>query len=313
MDTYTWPIEVEDLTVAYGRTKALDKMSLRVGAGTVTGLLGPNGAGKTTLVRVLATLMRPQRGTARVMGHNVVGDALGVRRKIGLAGQFAAVDQELTGRENLETIGRLYHLPRAEARRRATAILERFGLADVADRRAGTYSGAMRRRLDLASSLTGRPPVLLLDEPTTGLDPRSRQELWAIVDELRRDGTTVLLTTQYLEEADRLAQHIAVLDGGTVIAYGTPAVLKAGIGADILRIGLHDPADVPAARLLLAGLGTIEDPLSVRVTRPDASVEALRRLDAAGLRVSTIELARPSLDDVFLHLTGHPTIREESR
>ncbi|MDI6105910.1 ATP-binding cassette domain-containing protein [Actinoplanes sp. NEAU-A12] len=326
IDTPPCPVEVEDLAVAYGKVTALAGLSLRIDAGTVMGVLGPNGAGKTTLIRVLSTLLHPSRGTARVMGHDVVQDPLPVRLAIGLAGQYAAVDQELTGRENLEMIGRLYRLPRAEARRRAGEVLERFDLTAAADRRVGTYSGGMRRRLDLAASLTGRPPVLLLDEPTTGLDPRSRQELWAIVDELRAEGTTVLLTTQYLEEADRLAQRIAVVDAGTVIAEGTPAELKAGVGTDVLRIRLHEPATTAAAAPLLADLaatGTTvgadcpAGELTVRVTRPDASAEALRRLDHRGLHVATIQLTQPSLDDVFLTLTGRtttsPALAEELR
>ncbi|MEU4162623.1 ATP-binding cassette domain-containing protein [Actinoplanes sp. NPDC026670] len=323
MHTYTEPpVEVEDLAVTYGRVTALAGLSLRIEAGTVMGVLGPNGAGKTTLIKVLSTLLRPSRGTARVMGHDVVRDPLPVRLAIGLAGQYAAVDPELTGRENLEMVGRLYRLPRAEARRRAGEVLERFDLTAAADRRAGTYSGGMRRRLDLAASLTGRPPVLLLDEPTTGLDPRSRQELWAIVDELRTEGTTVLLTTQYLEEADRLAQRIAVVDAGTVIAEGAPAELKAGVGTDILRVRLAEPGTLTAATPLLAdlaaaGTAVLSDPsnseLTVRVARPDASVEALRRLDDGGLRVATIQVTQPSLDDVFLTLTGRTATTEESR
>ncbi|MDP9818199.1 ATP-binding cassette domain-containing protein [Spirilliplanes yamanashiensis] len=307
-------MEADDLAVSSGTVTALDGLHLRVAAGSLFGLLGPNGAGKTTLVRVLATLLRPDRGAARVMGHDVVRDPLAVRLSIGLAGQFAAVDEELTGQENLEMVGRLYRLPVAEARRRARDVLERFELTDAARRRVGTYSGGMRRRLDLAASLTGRPAVLLLDEPTTGLDPRSRQELWAILDELRDAGTTVLLTTQYLEEADRLAQRIAVIDAGRVIAEGTPAELKAGIGTDVLRIRLHEPAALDAAGPLLsdlaaAGTGVAADrpagELTVRVSRPDAAPEALRRLDARGLRVAAIQLTQPSLDDVFLSLTGH--------
>ncbi|GIE30392.1 daunorubicin resistance protein DrrA family ABC transporter ATP-binding protein [Actinoplanes italicus] len=326
MYTYTesppCPVEAEGLTVTYGKITALDGLSLRIEAGTVVGLLGPNGAGKTTLVKVLSTLLRPTRGTARIMGHDVVRDPLPVRLAIGLAGQYAAVDQELTGRENLEMVGRLYRLPRAEARRRAAEVLERLSLTDAADRRVAGYSGGMRRRLDLAASLTGRPPVLLLDEPTTGLDPRSRQELWAIVDELRDAGTTVLLTTQYLEEADRLAQRIVVVDAGTVIAEGTPSALKAGIGTDILRVRLPGPAGLPAAAELLTDLaatGTevvtdrVTGELTVRVSRPDASVEALRRLDRQGVDVTAVQLTQPSLDDVFLSLTGRTAVLEEAR
>ncbi|SNT58527.1 ABC-2 type transport system ATP-binding protein [Asanoa hainanensis] len=312
-------VEVVDLAVSYGAVKALDGLSLTVSPGTVFGLLGPNGAGKTTLVRVLSTLLRPGRGQARVLGHDVVREPLAVRLMIGLAGQSAAVDAELTGRENLEMVGQLYRLPRAEARRRAADILERFDLADAANRRVGTYSGGMRRRLDLAASLTGRPPVLLLDEPTTGLDPRSRLELWAIVDELRDAGTTVLLTTQYLDEADRLAQRIAVIDAGKVIAEGTPAELKAEAGTDVLRIRLPDPAGLAMAAPLLADLAaagttvdTSDDELTVRVARPDASAEAVRRLDRAGLTVSVIQLTQPSLDDVFLSLTGHTAAATDS-
>jgi daunorubicin resistance ABC transporter ATP-binding subunit len=326
MYTYTesrpCPVEAEDLTVTYGKVTALGGLSLRIEAGTVVGLLGPNGAGKTTLVKVLSTLLRPTRGTARIMGHDVVRDPLPVRLAIGLAGQYAAVDQELTGRENLEMVGRLYRLPRAEARRRAAEVLERLSLTDAADRRVAGYSGGMRRRLDLAASLTGRPPVLLLDEPTTGLDPRSRQELWTIVDELRDAGTTVLLTTQYLEEADRLAQRVIVVDAGAVIAEGTPSALKAGIGTDVLRVRLPGPAGLPAAAELLADLaaaGTavttdrVTGELTVRVARPDASVEALRRLDRHGLDVTSVQLTQPSLDDVFLSLTGRTAVLEEAR
>jgi daunorubicin resistance ABC transporter ATP-binding subunit len=326
MYTYTesrqCPVEAEDLTVTYGKVTALGGLSVRIEAGTVVGLLGPNGAGKTTLVKVLSTLLRPTGGTARIMGHDVVRDPLPVRLAIGLAGQYAAVDSELTGRENLEMVGRLYRLPRAEARRRAAEVLDRLSLTDAADRRVAGYSGGMRRRLDLAASLTGRPPVLLLDEPTTGLDPRSRQELWAIVDELRNAGTTVLLTTQYLEEADRLAQRVIVVDAGTVIAEGTPSALKAGIGTDILRVRLPGPAGLPAAAELLAGgaaAGTavttdrVTGELTVRVARPDASVEALRRLDRHGLDVTSVQLTQPSLDDVFLSLTGRTAVLEEAR
>jgi daunorubicin resistance ABC transporter ATP-binding subunit len=326
MHTYTEPppvqVEVDDLAVTYGKVTALDGLSLRIEAGTVVGLLGPNGSGKTTLVKVLSTLLRPTRGTARILGHDVVRDPLPVRLAIGLAGQYAAVDQELTGRENLEMVGRLYRLPRAEARRRAAEVLERLSLTDAADRRVAGYSGGMRRRLDLAASLTGRPPVLLLDEPTTGLDPRSRQELWVIVDELRDAGTTVLLTTQYLEEADRLAQRIIVIDAGTVIAEGSPSALKAGIGTDILRVRLPEPAGLATAAELLADLaaaGTtvtsdrITAEITVPVVRPDASAEALRRLDRHGLDVAAIQFGRPSLDDVFLSLTSRTTTLEEVR
>jgi ABC-2 type transport system ATP-binding protein len=305
-------IRVRGVRHAFGDVVALDGLDLDVRAGTVLGLLGPNGAGKTTLVRVLATLVRPDAGTARVLGFDVVEDPLAVRRRIGLAGQFAAVDGELTGRENVEMIGRLYRLPAATARRRASEVLERFGLADAADRAVSTYSGGMRRRLDLAASLTGRPPVILLDEPTTGLDPATRQELWASVDELRRAGTTVLLTTQYLEEADRLAQRIAVVDRGRIAAEGTAAELKATVGSDVLTIRLADPARATGVVAVLADLDTTGVPfadgtageLRLAVASPDVAAEAVRRLDAHGVRIAAIAIEQPSLDDVFLTLTG---------
>jgi ABC-2 type transport system ATP-binding protein len=302
-------IEAEGVRHSFGEVVALDGLDLTVRPGTVFGLLGPNGAGKTTLVKVLATLLRPTAGTARILGHDVVREPLAVRRRIGLAGQFAAVDEELTGRENVEMIGRLYRLPVREARARAADVLERFGLTEAADRRVQTYSGGMRRRLDLGASLTGRPPVILLDEPTTGLDPRTRQELWSTVDELRRDGTTVLLTTQYLEEADRLAQRIAVVDHGRIAAEGTASELKATVGAEMLSVRV-DPAHVTDAVAVLGDL--TEEPIvdaaagEIRfaVADPSASAEAVRRLDGRGLPIAAIELQQPSLDDVFLSLTG---------
>src|SRR5579884_385152 len=251
-------VVVEDLARRFGDVEALRGVSLRVPRGSILGVLGPNGAGKTTLVRILATLLAPTAGRAAVLGHDVVSEPLSVRRSIGLAGQFAAVDAELTGRENVEMIARLYRLPGGEARRRAREVLERFDLVEAADRRVSTYSGGMRRRLDLAAGLIGRPPVVLLDEPTTGLDPRSRQELWRIIDDLRQEGTTVLLTTQYLEEADRLAQEIAVVDHGRIVARGTAAQLKAEIGGTLLRVRLEDAGDVQAAVSLLADMSTAE-------------------------------------------------------
>ncbi len=307
-------VEVEGLVKSFGKVTALDGLDLRVEVGTVFGLLGPNGAGKTTLVRVLATLLEPTAGRAAVLGHDVVSEPLGVRRRIGLAGQFAAVDAELTGRENVEMFARLYRLPRVQVRSRAREVLERFGLQDVADRRVSTYSGGMRRRLDLAAGLIARPPVVLLDEPTAGLDPRSRQDLWTIVEELRREGTTVLLTTQYLEEADRLAQQIAVVDHGRIAAEGTPAQLKAAIGGSVLSVRVADRADVDAAAAVLSGLGSAEQPhvdtadgeITLAIADPNASAEALRRLDAHRLAIAAIELRQPSLDDVFLALTGRP-------
>jgi ABC-2 type transport system ATP-binding protein len=309
-------IEVHGLAKRFGEVVALGGLDLTVTAGTVFGLLGPNGAGKTTLVRILATLVEPSSGRATVLGHDVVREPLAVQRRIGLAGQFAAVDEELTGRENVEMIARLYRLAKGEARRRTADVLERFDLVDASDRRVSTYSGGMRRRLDLAAGLIGRPPVLLLDEPTTGLDPRARQELWRIVDELRRDGTTVLLTTQYLEEADRLAQRIAVVDRGRIAAEGTAAELKAAIGSTILTVRLVDRAAAHDAFAALAGLGAAEQPhmdyqrelesgeIRLAVEDPGASAEAVRRLDARQLAIASVELHQPTLDDVFMTLTG---------
>jgi daunorubicin resistance ABC transporter ATP-binding subunit len=305
-------ILAEGLRQTFGAVVALDGLDLEVEAGTVYGLLGPNGAGKTTLVRVLATLLRPTAGRAAVLGHEVVAEPLAVRRRIGLAGQFAAVDEELTGRENLEMIGRLYRLSSGEARVRADEVLERFGLSDAADRRVSTYSGGMRRRVDLGASLVGRPPVILLDEPTTGLDPRSRQELWHVVDELRREGTTVLLTTQYLDEADRLAQRIAVVDHGRIAAEGTPAELKAATGTEMLVVRLADRSRADEAASALRDLASGDEPLidaaageiRMAIADPSASAQAVRRLDARALPVTAVELHQPSLDDVFLTLTG---------
>ena len=305
----TAAIQAEGVRQTFGDVVALDGLDLTVEAGTVFGLLGPNGAGKTTLVEVLSTLLEPTGGCARILGHDVVAEPLAVRRRIGLAGQFAAVDEELTGRENLEMVGRLYRLPVREAKARAADVLERFGLTEAADRRVSTYSGGMRRRLDLGASLTGRPPVMLLDEPTTGLDPRTRQELWNTVDQLRRDGTTVLLTTQYLEEADRLAQRIAVVDHGKIAAEGTAKELKATVGAEVLSVRV-DPTHSADAVAVLADL--TDEPIvdaaageiRLAITDPSASAEAVRRLDSNGLPIAAIELQQPSLDDVFLTLTG---------
>ena len=305
-------ILAEDVRQSFGEVVALDGLDLRVEAGTVFGLLGPNGAGKTTLVRILATLLRPTGGRATILGRDVVTDSLAVRRRIGLAGQFAAVDEQLTGRENVEMIGQLYRLSAAEARARASEILERFSLTDAADRRVATYSGGMRRRLDLGASLAGRPPVILLDEPTTGLDPRSRQALWETVDGLRRDGTTVLLTTQYLEEADRLAQRIAVIDHGRIAAEGTAAELKATVGTEVLAVRVADTARTAEAADVLADLAADDQPIvdppagEIRfaVADPSASAEAVRRLDDRWLAIAAVEVQQPSLDDVFLTLTG---------
>ena len=308
-------IHVEGVVKRFGATTALAGVDLDVEEGTVFGLLGPNGAGKTTLVRVLATLLTPDGGSAEVFGRDVVGDAAGVRELIGLTGQFAAVDEMLTGRENLEMFGRLFDLSLPEARRRANNLLERFDLADAADRLARTYSGGMRRRLDLASSLLTRPRVLFLDEPTTGLDPRSRNEIWSVVRELVRQGTTLLLTTQYLEEADQLAEQIAVIDHGRVIAQGTGSELKDRVGGQILEVELVRAAERDNARAALTGIGCGEPEPGERLAQltlpaPRDGLEmvedAASALRQAGIAVSDLGLRRPTLDDVFLQLTGAP-------
>ena len=307
-------ILAEGLRKSFGNVHALDGVDLDVQPSTVLGLLGPNGAGKTTVVRILTTLLHPDAGHATVAGHDVVRHAEELRHVIGLAGQYAAIDENLTGLENLEMVGRLYHLTRAEARRRGAEVLERFELAHAADRTAKTYSGGMRRRLDLGASLVGRPKVLFLDEPTTGLDPRSRLELWDVIRELVRDGTTLLLTTQYLEEADRLADDIAVIDGGRVIARGTADELKARVGGEVLALRVSDRSRVPAAAGAVLGLGpgggkvdnnTGELTIPVGTDGPRVLTEAIRRLDAEGIELADISLRRPTLDDVFLSLTGH--------
>ncbi len=301
-------IEVEELRKSFGDVQALAGVDLSAPEGTVLGLLGPNGAGKTTLVRILATLVRPDAGRARVLGHDVVTAPFSVRRTIGLAGQFAAVEEVLTGRENLVTVGRLYGLSRREAAGRAVEVLERFALGHAADRRAATYSGGMRRRLDLAATLVGRPRVLFLDEPTSGLDPRSRNDLWVLVEDLRGDGTTVLLTTQYLEEADRLADRIAVIDQGQIVADGTSDELKQRVGGERLVVRVADPGRAGAARAALAVDGaeqlTGSAEFSLAVTHEDVVADAVRRLDAQNIRIAGLELRRPTLDDAFLALTG---------
>jgi oleandomycin transport system ATP-binding protein len=284
-----------------------------VASGTVLGLLGPNGAGKTTAVRILATLLAPTAGRAQVGGYDVVRQPQQVRQLIGLTGQYAAVDESLSGTENLSMLGRLLGLAKPKARRRAAELLERFDLAGAAGRMVKTYSGGMRRRLDLAASLVGRPPVLFLDEPTTGLDPRSRNGLWAVIGELVAEGTTVLLTTQYMEEADHLADRIAVIDHGQVIATGTPDALKAELGGQVLEVRPADPADLDRAAQLLAELtgnqASIDpDIRQISLPMPDPAwlPVAVRRLDQAGIIVVDLALRRPSLDEVFLALTGRP-------
>jgi ABC transporter DrrB family efflux protein len=304
-------IEIDTLTKSFGPTRALAGVSFRVGAGEIVGLLGPNGAGKTTLVRVVATLLRPDCGTVRVDGIDVTLDPQGVRERIGLAGQAAAVDALLTGRENLELIGGLYGLDGPARRMRAAEVLERFDLIDAADRRAGTYSGGMRRRLDLGATLVGRPAVMLLDEPTAGLDPRSRNELWSLVDEIAADGTTVLLTSQYLEEVERLADRVVVIDRGVVVADGSPDALKRAVGADVLEARVVDLARLEPAGALLGDLG---DGASLnrdeqRIAVPTrqgipALITAARRLDDADIALADLGLRRPSLDDVFFAITG---------
>jgi len=305
-------IRAEGLVKAFGDVVALDGVDLEVPTGTVLGLLGPNGAGKTTAVRVLTTILTPDAGRAEILGIDVAKHPEAVRQRIGLAGQYAAVDENLTGRENLIMIGRLTHQRRATIVPRAGELLERFRLTDAADRPAKTYSGGMRRRLDLAAALVPRPPVLFLDEPTTGLDPRSRLDLWGVIEELVGDGATLLLTTQYLEEADRLADRIAVVDNGHVIAEGTASVLKARLGSTIVHVELRDRAAAEAAKGVLAEVGATDigdngTTVEVSVGDPGRSVlDAVRRLDAAGIEPTAISVREPSLDDVFLNLTGRP-------
>jgi ABC-2 type transport system ATP-binding protein len=304
-------IIVRGLIKSYGRVRALAGVDLDVARGTVLGLLGPNGAGKTTVVRVLTTLLKPDAGTVTVAGLDVVRDAAELRQRIGLAGQYAAVDENLTGLENLTMVGRLYGAPRRAAKQRGHELLERFDLVEAAVRPTKTYSGGMRRRLDLAAALVAKPPVLFLDEPTTGLDPRSRLSLWETIEGLVADGTTVLLTTQYLDEADRLANSIAVIDHGRVIASGTSDELKDQVGGERLEIRLEDAADAAAAAQALAPMSD-DSPkaqgeiVAVGVSRRNGViVEAVRRLSDAGVGVDDITLRRPTLDDVFLALTGH--------
>jgi ABC-2 type transport system ATP-binding protein len=309
-------IVAEGLAKSYGPVRALDGIDLAVPEGTVLGMLGPNGAGKTTCVRIFTTLLKPDAGHATVAGLDVVKQADALRRVIGLSGQYAAVDEHLTGFENLDMVGRLYHLGRRQARERARELLERFDLEDAADRPVKTYSGGMRRRLDLAGALVARPKVLFLDEPTTGLDPRSRTEMWAMLADLVAAGATVLLTTQYLEEADRLADSIVVIDHGKVIARGTADQLKDQVGGEVVEVVVAETARIPdAVRVLVdlaGGTPTVDDhtrkiAVTVRDGRPAAQIliASLRELDAEGVVVRDVAVRRPTLDDVFLTLTGH--------
>ncbi|WAU85237.1 ATP-binding cassette domain-containing protein [Streptomyces sp. Qhu-G9] len=306
-------IYAEGLVKTFGDVKALDGVDLDVPEGTVLGLLGPNGAGKTTTVRCLTTLLRPDRGRAVVAGIDVLKHPNEVRRSIGLSGQFAAVDEYLTGRENLHMVGQLYQMRAKQAKVRAVELLEQFNLTDAADRPAKTYSGGMRRRLDLAAALVVSPPVMFMDEPTTGLDPRNRQQLWEVIKQLVSGGTTLLLTTQYLEEADHLAHDICVVDHGRVIARGTSDQLKARTGGERVEVVVHDREHIGTATEVLRGFGkgetTVEDHTR-RLTVPVSGgakllAEVIRELDARGIEIDDIGLRRPTLDDVFLSLTGH--------
>ncbi|MGG8410067.1 ATP-binding cassette domain-containing protein [Streptomyces sp. 12297] len=312
-------IYAEGLVKTFGDVRALDGVDLDVPEGTVLGLLGPNGAGKTTTVRVLTTLLQPDSGRAVVAGIDVLKHPNEVRRSIGLSGQFAAVDEYLTGRENLQMVGRLYQMNAKAAKARADELLERFNLADAADRTAKTYSGGMRRRLDLAAALVVRPPVMFMDEPTTGLDPRNRQGLWDVIQELVAGGTTLLLTTQYLEEADHLAHDICVVDHGRVIARGTSDQLKAQTGGERVEVVVHEREHIATAREVLSAFGkgetAVEDhtrKLTVPVTGgAKLLAEVIRELDSRGIEIDDIGLRRPTLDDVFISLTGHVAVAEE--
>ena len=307
-------IEVRGLVKRFGRTIAVDGVDLSVRRGSVFGLLGPNGAGKTTLVRILATLLRPDAGSARVLGHDVLHEGDAVRGTVGLTGQFASVDEDLTGRENLIMLGRLYGLSRRRAKARADELLEAFGIADAANRPVKTYSGGMRRRVDIAASIIVTPQIVFLDEPTTGLDPHSRNQVWSIIRSLVAEGTTVLLTTQYLEEADQLSSRIAVIDRGRIVAEGTSNELKARVGAGSLHVRLDDPTTRErAARVLSAALGNEvrmdADPMTLSAQVGDRArvAPALARLTDAGIDVVQFSMGQPSLDEVFLALTGHNT------
>jgi ABC-2 type transport system ATP-binding protein len=305
-------IEATGLVKSFGETRAVDGVDLAVRQGSVYGVLGPNGAGKTTTIRILATLLRPDAGSARVLGHDVVEEPDAVRRAVSLTGQLASVDEDLTGRENLILLGRLLGLKSPAAKARASELLEAFGIAEAAGRLVKTYSGGMRRRLDVAASIVVTPELMFLDEPTTGLDPRSRNQVWGIIRALVAEGTTILLCTQYLEEADQLADGIAVIDHGKVIAEGTPAQLKASVGSGALRVRLLDPQQRPDARQVLErelGPVTLEaDPAGLSAPCADAGrgAEAVAQLARSGVRIADFSVGQPSLDEVFLALTGHP-------
>jgi ABC-2 type transport system ATP-binding protein len=315
-------IEASGLVKVFGQTRAVDGVDLAVRTGIVYGVLGPNGAGKTTTIRMLATLLRPDAGTARVLGHDVLREADAVRRRVSLTGQFASVDEDLTGRENLVLLGRLLGYSRSRSRSRADELLEAFDLAEAGNRQVKTFSGGMRRRLDIAAGILVKPDLIFLDEPTTGLDPRSRNQVWEIVRALVADGTTVLLTTQYLDEADQLADQIAVIDRGKVIAEGTPGRLKASVGSGVLHVRVENADLRPRAERVLtetlgvtAQAGTDPAALSARVDDPERVARSLIELSRAGVNVTTFALGQPSLDEVFLTLTGHPadqTAEEEA-
>jgi ABC-2 type transport system ATP-binding protein len=305
-------IEATGLVKSFGETRAVDGVDLAVRSGSVYGVLGPNGAGKTTTIRMLATLLRPDAGSARVLGHDIVRDAERVRELVSLTGQLASVDEDLTGQENLVLLGLLLGLKRAAAKTRAAELLAAFGLTEASGKLVKHYSGGMRRRLDIAASIVVTPQLMFLDEPTTGLDPRSRNQVWDIIRTLVAEGTTMLLCTQYLEEADQLADRIAVIDRGTVIAEGTPGELKASVGSGALRVRLLDPARRPeAARILERELGSVHlepDPagLSASCADADRAAEAVAELAQTDIRIAGFSLGQPSLDEVFLALTGHP-------
>jgi ABC-2 type transport system ATP-binding protein len=316
-------IETSGLIKHFGATRALDGVDLRIRQGSVYGLLGPNGAGKTTTIRILATLLRPDAGTATVLGHDVVREAATVREKVSLTGQYASVDEDLTGTENLVLVGRLLGLSWRDARRRSAELLEAFGLAEAAGRQVMTFSGGMRRRIDIAASLVSIPEILFLDEPTTGLDPRSRNQVWELVRRIADEGTTVLLTTQYLDEADRLAERLAVIDHGKVIAEGTSRELKASVGASAMHVRLASADDRPLAqevvkRILGDGLMPVTEAaeLTARLQNPAQAAEVLTALTRENVEVAEFSVGNPSLDEVFLALTGrtseHP-VPEEAR